>query len=193
MWLKDSSYKEVVRSAWEEGVVTSLNWELNGCLRDCCDRLEAWNKAIFGHVGRTISDLQQRLEWLDSQPPTPELVQALKCTRADLNCWLEKEDMMWRQRARLNWFQGGDHNTSFFHAKASLRQRKNLIERLVDANGVWQEDEGKIEEIVVEYYNNLFTSSSPSDFSELLQAIQPKVTLSMNQMLLNLLRERKSD
>ena len=54
----------------------------------------------------------------------------------------------------------------------------------MDANGVWQEDEGKIEEIVVEYYNNLFTSSSHSDFSELHQAIQPKVTLSMNQMLL---------
>ena len=54
----------------------------------------------------------------------------------------------------------------------------------MDANGIWQEDEGKIEEIVVEYYNNLFTSSSPSDFSELLQAIQPKVTLLMNQMLL---------
>ena len=87
---------------------------------------------------------------------------------------------MWRQRARLNWFQGGDRNTNFFHAKASLRQRKNLIEGLMDANGIWQEDEGKIEEIVVEYYNNLFTSSSPSDFSELLQAIQPKVTLLMN-------------
>ena len=87
---------------------------------------------------------------------------------------------MWRQRARLNWFQGGDRNTSFFHAKASLRQRKNLIEGLMDANGVRQEDKCKIEEIVVEYYNNLFTSSSPSDFSELLQAIQPKVTLLMN-------------
>ena len=87
---------------------------------------------------------------------------------------------MWRQQARLNWFQGGDCNTSFFHAKASSRQRKNLIEGLMDADGVWQEDEGKIEEVVVEYYNNLFTSSSPLDFSELLQAIQPKVTPSMN-------------
>ena len=66
MWLKDSSCKEVVRSAWEEGVVTSSDWELNGCLRNCRDKLKAWNKAVFRHVGRTISDLQQRLEWLDS-------------------------------------------------------------------------------------------------------------------------------
>ena len=101
--------------------------------------------------------------------------------------------MIWKQRARLNWFQGGDRNTSFFHANALSRKRKNFIEGLLDFDGVWQEDEGKIEEIVMEYYNNLFTSSSPSDFSDLLQAIQPKVTLSMNQMLLNLLRERKSN
>ena len=184
MWLKESSCEEVVRSAWEEGVIASSDWELNSCLKICRDRLEEWNKDVFGHVGRNISDLQRRLEWLESQPSNPELIQALKFTRAELNCWLEKEDTMWRQRARLNWFQGGDRNTSFFHTKASSRQRKNLIEGLMDADGVWQEDEGKIEEVVVEYYNNLFTSSSPLDFSELLQAIQSKLTPSMNQMLL---------
>lgn len=53
----------------------------------------------------------------------------------------------------------------------------------MDANGVWQEVEGRIEEVVVEYYKNLFTSSNPTDFSQLLQAIQPKVTPAMNQVL----------
>ena len=100
---------------------------------------------------------------------------------------------MWRQRARLNWFQGGDRNTNFFHAKASSRQKKNLIERLLDSDGVWQEEDEKIEKVVVEYYNNLFTSSSPTDFLEILQAIQSKVTPLMNQMLLKPLRERKFD
>ena len=142
-------------------------------------------------MGKTISDLQSRLEWLDSQPSTPELVQALKHTRVELNCWLEKEDVMWRQKARLNWFQGGDRNTNFFHAKASSRQKTNLIERLLDSDGVWQEEDEKIEIVVVEYYNNLFTSSSPTDFLEILQAIQPKFTPLMNQMLLKPLRERE--
>ena len=179
--------------AWEDGIGTSTDWVLNCCLKNCRDRLEHWNKSIFGHLGKTISDLQSQLEWLDSQPSTPELVQALKHTRVELNCWLEKEDVMWRQRARLNWFQGGDRNTIFFHAKASSRQKKNLIERLLDFDGVWQEEDEKIEKVVVEYYNNLFTSSSPTDFLEILQAIQSKVTPLMNQMLLKPLRERKFD
>ena len=57
------------------------------------------------------------------------------------------------------------------------------MEGLFDANGVWQVDETKMEEIVVEYYNNLFTSSNPSEFNEILNAIQPKVSTSMNQEL----------
>lgn len=69
---------------------------------------------------------------------------------------------------------------SFFHAKTST---KNFIGGLLDANGVCQEVEGRIEEVVVEYYTNLFTSSNPTDFSQLLQAVQPKVTLEVNQVL----------
>ena len=53
----------------------------------------------------------------------------------------------------------------------------------MDVNGVWQEDDQKIEEVVVAYYKELFTTSQPTKFSELLRAVQPKVTTSMNQML----------
>jgi len=36
---------------------------------------------------------------------------------------------------------------------------------------------------VLDYYNQLFTSSNPNDFDEILGAIQPKVTPSMNHAL----------
>ena len=48
---------------------------------------------------------------------------------------------------------------------------------------MWQEDDQKIEEVVVAYYKELFTTSQPTEFSELLHVVQPKVTTSMNQML----------
>lgn len=53
----------------------------------------------------------------------------------------------------------------------------------MDVNGVWQEDDQKIEEVVVAYYKELFTTSQPTEFSELIHAVQPKMTTSMNQML----------
>ena len=111
---------------------------------------------------------KKRLEWIELQPSSPEINNELMHTRAKLNCWLDKEDDMWQQQSRLNWFQSGDRNTSFFHAKAFARQKKNFIEGILDANEVWQEDDQKVEEVVVGYYKDLFTTSQPTEFSELL-------------------------
>ena len=60
---------------------------------------------------------------------------------------------------------------SFFHAKASTWQKKNFIEGILDENEVWQEDDQKVEEVVVAYYKDLFTTSQPTQFSELLLTI----------------------
>ena len=90
---------------------------------------------------------------------------------------------MWRQWSWLNWFQAGDRNISFFHAKAFDRQKKNLITGLLDDEDVWQEEEDKVEEIVVGYYRTLFRTNNLTNFTELLAAIQRKVTPVMNQQL----------
>ena len=37
----------------------------------------------------------------------------------------------------INWFQNGDRNTSFLHAKSSARHKKNFMEGLIDDDGVW--------------------------------------------------------
>ena len=36
----------------------------------------------------------------------------------------------------------------------------------------------------MDYYLELFSSSSPTDFTEILEAVQPKVTLKMNSWLI---------
>lgn len=48
---------------------------------------------------------------------------------------------MWLQRSRIDWFQSGDRNTRYFHAKALTHLKKNLIEGLLDSNDVWQEED----------------------------------------------------
>ena len=41
-----------------------------------------------------------------------------------------------------------------------------------------------IKEIVCDYYRSLFTSSQPSEFSEIMEAMQPSVMEDMNTQLL---------
>lgn len=171
MWLKDPHYEDVVRDAWEEGLAANQEYVLGKCLESCRARLETWNKEEFGHVGRRIAELQKHLECLELQPASPIRIGDIKATRIELNGWLEKEDAIWLQRSRIDWFQFGDRNIIYFHARALAHLKKNLIEGLLDSNDVWQEEDNRIEEIMVDYYRNLFTSSNPMKFDEILQAI----------------------
>ena len=56
--------------------------------------------------------------------------------RVELNCWLEKDDAMWLQRSRINWFQEGDRNKRYFHSKDSARFQNNFIEGTEDSGGI---------------------------------------------------------
>jgi hypothetical protein len=44
---------------------------------------------------------------------------------------LDQEEIMWRQRSRVQWLAAGDKNTRFFHFRASQRRKKNRIAELV--------------------------------------------------------------
>ena len=59
-----------------------------------------------------------------------------------------------------------------------------MIEGISDEAGVWQDDESVVEMIFKDYYLELFVSSNPNEFTDLLEAVQPKVTKSMNSSLL---------
>ncbi|XP_075654781.1 uncharacterized protein LOC142624945 [Castanea sativa] len=183
MWLKDLRCERVVKGAWVSGQVIESDWVLQSCLERCKVELSTWNATEFGHVGKQIKELQEKLEWLELQLLSKEVVEALRHTRIELNCWLDREDDMWRQWSRINWFQNGDRNTSLFHAKASARHKKNFIEGLLDDDGVWQIEEDKMEEIAIGYFGDLFSTSNPRDFSDLLLAVQPKVSQAMNEWL----------
>ena len=178
--MKDLRCEQVVKDEWESGQMVGSDWVLQDYLDRCKANLTTWNAIEFSHVGRNIVELQTKLEWLKLQLVSKEVVEALRYTRIELNSWLDREDDMWRQRSRINWFQNGDRNTSFFHAKALARHRKNFMDGLLDGDGVWQVEEDKMEEIAIGYYGDIFSTSNPVEFSDLLLAVQPKVTQAMN-------------
>ena len=78
-------------------------------------------------MGSQIARLQKQLEWLELQPTSTDIIKALRDSKVELNCWLDKNDTMWYHRSCLDWFQARDSNTKYFHSKASTRYQKNLI------------------------------------------------------------------
>ena len=77
-----------------------------------------------------------------------------------------------------------DRNTNFFHSKASQRRRKNYIKGLYDNDGQWCTNPSRVEEIVLEFYQALFTTQNPDNFDEILAQIPQVVTDEMNNDLM---------
>ena len=53
----------------------------------------------------------------------------------------------------------------------------------MDENSNWLEGDEHVERMMLQYYERLFTSSYPLEFEEILDVVQHKVTLRMNQVL----------
>lgn len=136
MWIQDDRCKSVFSEAWEEGLCMTTKYPILSCMEVCRNRLELWNQTEYGYVGKKISQFQKRLEYLEMQPTSLVVIKEMRDTRVDLYCWLEKENAMWKQRLRMNWFRDGDRNTRFFHAKASAQFQKNWVESVFDSNEV---------------------------------------------------------
>ncbi|KAK5785353.1 hypothetical protein PVK06_039927 [Gossypium arboreum] len=97
---------------------------------------------------------------------------------------IDKDELYWEQRARANWLQLGDRNTTFFHKFASTRRRINTISRLETNDGKEIYDESEIKGAATAYFQNLFSSNGMGNLSHLLSGIDNSITQDINATLL---------
>lgn len=133
-------------------------------------------------MGQKIDSLQQKLQILEMLPSSLAIGIEIRQVCSALNVWVDAEDTMWKQCSRNFWLIEGDRNTCFFHTKATNRKQQNTIHGLCDANGKWQENELRVEQITV-YFSNMFRSNGPMDTITLIKVGEPIVSTNMNTFL----------
>lgn len=77
---------------------------------------------------------------------------------ATLGEMLAREETMERQWSRIAWLKQGDHNTTFFQAKARARNRTNRIKMLKDEAGNEFTDQDDLERLACDFYQKLFAA-----------------------------------
>ena len=168
MWEREESLFTTVAGRWsmqDGGDVQSLHGKLGDLVGD----LAAWDRQSFRLVRQQISQLKVQLQLLRATPgrsdPTRE---ETKITDMLVELF-HREEMLWRQRARVEWLVHGDKNTYFFHLRASRRRRKNKIKSLQDEQGQVIEDPAGMEELTTAYYKELYTSEGVHDMERVLK------------------------
>lgn len=89
---------------------------------------------------------------------------------------LKRQEIVWRQRSRAVWFKDGDRNTKFFHNKASQRAKVNNISKLKDEDGVWWKGDEQIERVLISYFDDLFSTSNPSNTEAICDVVKRKLS-----------------
>ncbi|XP_075668948.1 uncharacterized protein LOC142638768 [Castanea sativa] len=191
IWLREGGCSDTMNKAWGSTSQNANMLLVAGNIQVCGEKLTTWSLQSFGSIKCQIEKKGKLLAKIKIEAANRKVdYELVKTLRAEVNDLLDKESQMWQQRSRALFLKCGDHNTSYFHNKASHRFRRNRIAGLRKASNLWCTEDNLIRNISCENDQSLFTSSQPLDFSVILEAVKPSVTDDMNaQILRPFLRE----
>ena len=190
MWTREEGCREVVERAWDP-LDCNLEMSIQKRLKSYWVNLQNWNSKVFGNVSKVLKQKQshlQQLEELDLLHESTEEIQGLK---KEINEVMLREEIMWNQRSRALWIKYDDRNTKFFHATANNRQRKNRIEGISDLEGRWREGREEVEDVILKYFTEIYSTTFPTEFEASLGAVDRRVSEAMNAELLKEFKEEE--
>ncbi|KAE8736154.1 hypothetical protein F3Y22_tig00000132pilonHSYRG00024 [Hibiscus syriacus] len=177
-WAEEEKCKDIVQRAWG-------NWDdsFETKVGKLGDTLGGWQRMRRSKAKREEKRLRGAILKIDSGPFNDEKCDLRRNVMAELKDVLDKDEMFWLQRSRVAWLKDGDRNSSFFHARANGRRKKNWIEGLENEGGVWCDRLEDIFGIASSYFSSLFRSSAANPDEEIFQAIEHCIETCDNEML----------
>ncbi|XP_042983366.1 uncharacterized protein LOC122312779 [Carya illinoinensis] len=184
MWVGEEQCERIIEQVWSERGGNRGMEELLNLIQGCGQQLKIWNRHSFGLVKKKLNEARAELEKAQfshshSHDLNPE---GLSQARNKVQLWLEREEVMWRQRSRIQWLKEGDQNTRFFHSSASMQRKRNTIQGLKDDQGHLTEGAQR-DKLIVDFFEDLFTSTTSGDQEEVLSFVDSRVTPEMNAEL----------
>jgi len=177
MWVQEDSCRQVVKVTWEVAGSHDPWTRLTCKIEACTEAIGRWKQNTFGEVKLRIGQLAAQLRGEKD-------IHRRRSLLNEISSWRRKEEVFWAQRAKADFLKYGDSNSRWFHTRAKMRRKNNSISRLKTEEGTWAETAGEVKKIVVDYFANLFTSTSPERMEEVLETIPTRVTEVMNDSLL---------
>jgi hypothetical protein len=145
--------------------------------------LAEWDHTTFGSVHKNLAHLRKELERVRGQSlgtrPSSEEGRLMK----QISKMLSREEVMEKQRSRVDWLKEGDRNIPFFQAKSQERAKCNHISSLLKPDGERVTEQAEIESVARQFYSELFTTQEILEPGLVLNYVPQRVTDQMNAEL----------
>uniref|UniRef100_A0A2N9ET81 Reverse transcriptase domain-containing protein n=2 Tax=Fagus sylvatica TaxID=28930 RepID=A0A2N9ET81_FAGSY len=161
MWTKDEESSAIVEKAWNLEVEGSQCFKLAKKIKKTRYELKDWNKAYFGMAQTRIKELEHKIEEIRGLDPTKENLELEAALCLELNDWLEKEEIKWKQKSRELWLREGDRNSKFFHLSTLIRRRCNRINEIKLEDGTWLFGREAIGNYFTNHFKSIYQSVHP--------------------------------
>ncbi|CAA7014686.1 unnamed protein product [Microthlaspi erraticum] len=179
-WIGREGLLESIEKGWK-----NFHGEVSPSLVDrihsCRHEISVWRKNNQPYGKARIAELQTVLEVVqDDDTKTQE--ELIDITNKLKEAYRDEEGY-WKQKSRNMWLKDGDLNTKFFHASTKQRRAVNRIVGLHNEGNVWVAGEKEVQRVAVDYFQKLFTSTLPVDFTRVLENVSGCITPTENEIL----------
>jgi hypothetical protein len=175
-WLLHPDFQHLAKEWWEQAEINhgSSMYRFQQRLKNFKMLLKQWNKNCFGDIFQSIQDIERQLEEIQktfiSGSRTTDLMKEEEMLREQLEERRKQEEILWKQKSRVQWLKEGERNTKFFHRTVMHRRHVNRITHLEDGQGNIVREHSKIEAELINFYRDLLTETQ-EDRTEAIQRI----------------------
>jgi hypothetical protein len=138
--------------------------------------LQRWSHEVFGSVRGKLKTLRKDLDDVRNRSWRGGITSEERELLKKISKQLAREEIMMRQRSRVQWLAEGDRNTAFFHARCRDRARQNKITTLRREDGMVCHKQEELQNVAINFYVKLFMAQEDLNPNEVIQFVPHKVT-----------------
>lgn len=183
MWQRHDEYAGFVQEPWDPGRGAGDLNSVAMSLSKIQSSFSSGDREVFGSVKKKVATLKAEIETESASTLNRVTMAREKELMNQLSEALSREEIMERQRSRVDWLREGDRNTGFFQAKAKARARSNRIQALKNSEGVLVYEQEQLEELANNFYQDLFSAQAGLETELVCQHVPRKVTDPMCEIL----------
>jgi hypothetical protein len=192
-WLDHPDFQANIQNWWREAEVQrgSKMFRFQQKLKNLKHTLKLWNKHTFGNIFNSQKQLREQLGELQLQIRQQGLTDELRSQEMEITQQLEdrkrQEEILWKQKSRVQWLKEGERNTRFFHRTVIQRRHSNKITHLISEAGETITSHADMENTLIDYFQNLLSEplqDRREAIHKITRHVPSLVTQEQNSMLL---------